>query len=489
MYFDIAVIAFYIIGINIIGLTFGKSSTVSDYFLGNRSISWPVVCLSIVATETSSLTFISIPGLAYITNLGFLQIAAGYILGRVLVAFFLLPKYFAGNYDTAYQLLRARFGAGSQRIISIVFHITRLLADSVRLFATAIPVLLLMTKAWGEGTFPPFLLLVASIIVIGLATFIYTYFGGLTSVAVVDNIQLFVYILSAVLGLIYIFVRMDMPLDDFMGRISPEKLVIFSTGFSTGMKGLLSTYNIFSGLIGGMLLSFASHGTDHLMVQRILACRDLRSGQKAMIVSGFVVFVQFFLFMMLGMFIHVLLEGKAFDIPDKIMSYFIVNYAPPGLRGLMLAGIFAAAMSTLASSINSLSSSTAIDILRIQEKGYSDEKQVALSKKISLVWTCVIMLIASMFMDIKNPLVEIGLGIASVTYGGMLGIFIMGIAFKSFNEKAALGGVLASIAVLAAVVLMNSMGVVKIFWPWFVPMGLTVSLAVGCLLNYFAGQK
>jgi solute:Na+ symporter, SSS family len=474
MTLDIAVIVIYMVGVNAVGLACARVRSVNDYFLGNRTIPWPVACFSIVATETSSLTFISIPGLAYISNLGFMQVALGYVLGRLLVAGILLPRYFAGNMETAYQFLQNRFSLTARRVISVIFHITRLLADAIRLFATAIPLSLLMGF---DGYWQ-------AIIIIGLTTFIYTLYGGIRSVAIVDTIQLIVYLVSAVTGILLVSYIMDMPLYAIFQQIPADRLTFFSTGMENGVKGFFGTYNIFSGVIGGALLSFASHGTDHLIVQRVLSCRDLSAARKAMVWSGILVFIQFGLFMVWGLFIYVALGGRSFELPDTIMPYFIINTLPAGFKGLMLAGIFAAAMSTISSSINSISSSTVMDLLMISRKEMPEKRKVALSRLISLGWTCVMMLIAVFLRDTKSPLVELGLSIASITYGGMLGIFLQGALFDKFSDRAALAGVLVSIVSVLAI-----SAAFKVFWPWYVPIGFTVSFVSGIVLNRVLKKK
>ncbi len=464
---DAAVITVYIILINLIGIRYSKAGNMGDYFLGNRSIHWLPASFSIVATETSTLTFISIPGLAYIKGMGFMQITLGYLMGRVLVAVLLLPGYFNGNIQTVYEFLQERFGVSSRKLLSVVFHITRLLADSVRLFATAIPLHLLAGLDFS-----------VSIIIIGAATFIYTFYGGIKSVVIVDSVQLVLYIFCALVCLMIIPELMGKSFTDVFTLIPPERMKIFSTGFEDG-GSVWNSYNIFSGVIGGLFLSFASHGTDHLIVQRVLSCRDLKSAKKAMISSGIAVMFQFFLFLLVGLFIMVFLENKSFGKPDEIMPFFIINYLPDGLRGLMLAGIFAAAMSTLSSSINSLSASTAMDLLEINNRDISDAKKIRISRMISLFWTFIIVLISTLLTDTGNPLVELGLAIASVTYGGILGIFLLGRFFPLLGEKPAIAGSLAGIGLTAVIA-----GSGKVFWPWYVPIGTLITVVAGMLIHY-----
>lgn len=461
MSIDIAIIFAYFIIINVIGIKYSGGSSVGDYFLGNRSVNWVLVCLSIVATETSSLSFLSIPGLAYIRGMDFLQIAFGYLLGRILVAAFLLPKYFQGRFETVYQFLQNRFGIRSRRAISVVFHITRLLADSVRLFATAIPLTLMI--GWDYRL---------SLLLIGAATFIYTFYGGIRSVIVVDALQLFMYIISVFLGMWFILDAMGISASALLSGLPAGDLRIFSSGLENGAKSLFNSYNLFSGIIGGAFLSFTSHGTDHLIVQRVLACKNERDARKAMVVSGVVIIAQFALFLLFGLFLKALYGARPFTSSDEIVPYFIINSLPSGLRGIMLAGIFAAAMSTLASSINSLSSSTAMDLLRIGERDLPEKRKMALSRGISAFWCVALIAVSMLFSDTKNPLVEIGLSITSIAYGAMMGIFVLGRFFRGMSDTAALFGVLVSVVVMSAIALSGSL-----FWLWFVVVGFAISFA------------
>ena len=466
MSLDIAIIVIYIVGINITGFWFSRKGDLNDYFLGSHSISWPIALFSIVATETSSLTFLSIPGLAYFTGTGFLYVALGYIAGRVFVASILLPRYFAGNIGTAYGFIRDRFGEGSQRAMAVLFQITRVLADGVRLFATAIPLALLMGT--DDYRIP--------LAVISLATFAYTLYGGIRAVAVTDTVQLFVYLLSAILALVWIAAG------------STGAPVSFSTSFSelvspfvhitSGTGNIFKGYNIISGLAGGALLSLASHGTDQLMVQRALACRDLSDSKKAMVGSGILVFFQFALFLFLGLALRQHLGGQKFDRPDDVMAWFMVNDCPSGLRGILLAGIFAAAMSTLASSINSLASSTVLDILRMEKWSLDEKKKVRWSRLISLAWTVVITAVAYLMKNSHGALVELGLSIASLTYGGMLAIFVAGTFRRTIGQGAALAGVFSGVVTVSILYVSSS-----VYWVWLVPAGFAVSLTMILMLD------
>ncbi|MFW5769904.1 MAG: sodium:solute symporter [Spirochaetota bacterium] len=458
MNIDLLIIAGYLVIINVIGIAFSGKKDLSGYFLGSRSIPWWVACFSIVATETSTLTFISIPGLAYISGMGFLQIVCGYLVGRVIVAYFLIPRYFSGNLETVYQYLQNRFSFRSRRIVSVIFHVTRLLADSVRLFATAIPLTFLM--GWDYPV---------SILVIGLATLVYTIYGGIRSVIVVDSIQLFLYLFCAIAGMYIIVDGSGMSLVEFVKIIPPEKFDVFTMGLSGGTTSLFGSYNVFSGIIGGAVLSVSSHGTDHLIMQRVLSCRSEKDAKKAMVGSGVFVFLQFGLFLVLGTFLTIHLNGQDFSRSDEIMPFFIVNTLPAGLKGIMLAGIFAAAMSSLSSSINSLSASTLYDVVDIDSRQMSEKWKMRLSQLVSFGWITVLMGIAIGVQSTTSPLVEIGLAVTSITYGGVLGIFITAGSEIRVTERGALTAMAGSIAVSTYIALFTS-----IFWPWYVSIGLIV---------------
>ncbi|HPQ52092.1 MAG TPA: sodium/solute symporter [Spirochaetota bacterium] len=467
MSLDIAIIIIYLVGINLVGYLTSRNNNVQDYFLGGRSLHWTIVCFSIVATETSTLTFISIPGLSYISGMGFLQVAFGYLAGRVIVAIFLLPKYFEGKFETVYQFIDERFGVSSKRVVSVVFHVTRVLADSVRLFATAIPITVMI--GWDYRL---------SILVIGIATFIYTYYGGLRSVIVVDAVQLFLYITCAVTGMYLITDMMGMSAFSVFHAIPAEKIQCLFTGFDKGWGELFGSYNLVTGIIGGGFLSLASHGTDHLIVQRVLSCKDVHAARKAMVMSGVCIIFQFALFLLFGLFIRELFNGAGFERGDDIIPHFIVNYLPAGYRGLMLAGIFATAMSTLSSTINSLSSSTFIDILDINRRAISDKKKISISRMITIFWTIIIVLISIFLENTTSSLVVIGLSIASVTYGGMLGIFIMGRFVQDFSESAAISGMLLSIILNIWIAFFT-----QIFWLWYVTIGFFTALIFGIVID------
>lgn len=464
---DIAIVFIYLAGVVLLGIKFSRVKTMRDFFLGGRRIPWFLASLSIVATETSALTVISLPGLGYTSGMGFLQIAFGYLLGRIIVSFVFLPGFLEGNYFTVYQFLEKSFGSGAKKTVSVIFHFTRLLADGVRLFATSIPLTFIM--GWDFRI---------SIALIALATLAYTLYGGIGSVVVTDAVQLVVYLAAAVLALGYLVAGVNAAGNASGVMHTALSSIIRWEGASCNV---FFSYNIVSGLVGGAFVSLGSHGIDHLIVQRALSVSDLPSARKAVIASGIMVIAQFALFLLLGLLIREYLCARTFARSDEVMPYFIVHHLPAGLRGVFLAGIFASAMSTISSSINSLSSSTCIDLLELDRaENRSQEQLLWISRAVSLGWAVVLFFAAIAFNYSAKALVEIALSIASVTYGGVLGVFFMERFFKKFHRRAVLAGLLAGIAASALAALFSG-----ISWLFYIAIGCGVSIASAALVNCF----
>ena len=460
---DVAVLVAYLAGVTAWGAWLGRGQKGgTDYFLGSRSLPWFAVMLSVVATETSTLTFLSVPGVAYAGSLVFLQLTLGYLTGRILVSVLLLPPYYAGSLTTAYQLLERRFGLGARRFTSAIFMVTRLLADSVRLFATAIPLALI--TGW---PYP------ISIAVIGVLTVVYTYFGGIKAVVWVDAVQMGLYLFGAIaaLGALHVLVPGGWP--EVLSRAAAAgKLQVIDLSFDLGV-----TYTIWAGVFGGAVFTMASHGTDQLIVQRLLTCTDQRSAQKALVGSGVAVILQFVLFLMVGLGLWAFYEGRTFDSTDEIFALFIVEQLPPGLTGLLIAGVFAAAMSSLSSSMNSLASATAYDYWAPLVGARDDEERILRAGRVfTLVWAALLVAGAILFIPLsqRTSAVEMALGIASLVYGGLLGAFALGVFTKRPGQRAAIVGVVVGIGTVA--LLRDQMA-----WPWYVLVGSTVTLAVGSL--------
>lgn len=463
---DYVIIGVYLVGIAIFGIiSGGKQKTVKDYFLGSKVVPWWAVCFSIVAAETSTLTFISIPGLAYLTNLNFLQVTFGYLLGRIVVAFVFLPAYSKGELKTAYTFLENRFGGKTRSFASIVFLFTRLAADGVRLFATAIPLKLMIDIGYPEA-----------IAIMALVALIYTYTGGVKGVIWVDVIQMFTYLGGAVLAGIFLLNLIPGGWGTVVSSASANgKLSIFNLGFGNGFSGFFSQpYTLIGGLLGGAFLSMASHGTDQLIVQRLLATKSLKESRKAIIGSGVIVIIQFVIFLIVGVMLYA--YYGAMDVKsDTIFPKFIIEVLPPGVIGIIIAGLFAAALSTLAGSISSLASSTMMDLyIPFFGKQQSESSQLKISRLFTIMWTVLLVGAALFFMNTTQTVVELALSIASFTYGGLLGTFLLGILVKNSREKHALIGFASGIIIMVFVITFK-----LVAWTWFTIVGVCATLLVG----------
>ncbi len=467
---DYIIIAAYLIFIAAFGIVSGgKQKSVKDYFLGSKVVPWWAVCFSIVAAETSTLTFISIPGLAYVSNLNFLQVTFGYLIGRIIVAKFFLPAYYKGELKTAYSFLDSRFGAKTRSFASIVFLFTRMAADGVRLFATAIPLKLML-----DINYP------LAISIIAVVSLIYTYTGGVKGIIWVDVIQMFTYLGGAVIAGIFLLHLIPYGWDEVLSSASVgDKFVLFNLGFENGLAGFFAQpYTLIGGILGGAFLSMASHGTDQLIVQRLFATKNLKSAQKAIIGSGIIVILQFAIFLVIGVMLYTY-YGTINVKPDEIFPMFIINKLPAGITGIIIAGLLAAAMSTLAGSMSSLSSSTVIDLLLpLSKKDRNEKAKLKLSRIITVMWAVLLVFAALFFMESPQTVVELALSIASFTYGGLLGTFLLGLIFKKATQEDALAGFTSGIFIMITVISLK-----LVAWTWFTLVGVTATLLVGGLLS------
>lgn len=468
---DIIIISLFLLGFISIGLYFSKTNkSSSDYFKGRGSIPWAIAMFSIVATETSVLTFIGVPSISYRTDWWFLQLAIGYIIGRTLVSFYLLPRYFSNDVVSIYELIGSHYGLAIQRFSSIVFLVTRLLADGIRFLATAIVFDVL--TGWG---------IVNSVLIIGVVTLIYSYSGGIQSIIWIDSIQFFIYIAGGLISIYYLCTMMSSEAITSSIDIASSSIFHFS-------GSLITSGNLFiNGIIGGTLLSFSSHGVDYMMVQRSLSCKDLSSAKKAMIGSGFFVFIQFSIFLFIGTLLKEFYQSIDLSalpadyisngdvMKDRELPLFISSFLPIGVRGILIVGIMSAAMSTLSSSINALSSSTLRDIFQVKD-------DIGLSKKLSVFWAFILIVIASLFDESNNLLIITGLTIASFTYGILLTLFLLQLMNKKPADWIIITG---SVAGVASVFLMQSYGIT---WTWFILVSTITNLSVVTGLSSFIGN-
>ncbi len=454
-----------------VGLYGKKISNLSTYLTLDGKMHWMWITLSIVATETSSLTFISIPGLALISGFSFLHVGLGYMAGRLAIALFILPGYFRGKWISIYQVLQEKHSRPVQVFASLLFHVTRILADSVRLYATALPLHFIF--GWN--------IWISLLLIAGL-TIIYTVQGGLRTVIRTDSLQFLVYILAGMALLIYAYsIIIDQNHLSTALQLQKQKfleLLLFP------QEKLFQNYNLLSGLLGGALLSIASHGTDHIFVQRLLAAGTLQNARRALVTSGILVLFQFAFFLSLGLWLQSAFPEIRFDRPDDFLPKVVADHTPWYIRDFVLIGILSAAMSSLSSSVNALAASSAVDLLRIHEKNLSDTNQLMTIKRISLFWSFLLVISAILLGSVGGILVEIGLSVASITYAPILGIFLISnrqLSINFYTYPILWASALSLLANIYLVFFSN------IFWLWYLPAGLTVFL-FGLLL-FLSGQK
>ncbi|HZP00438.1 MAG TPA: sodium:solute symporter [Terriglobia bacterium] len=467
---DLLIVVSYLAGITIFGAHFRKSQrNLRDYFLGGRMLPWWAIAFSVVSAETSILTIISTPGISYSSNLSFLQLVFGYLVARVVVSLLLIPRYFAGEIFTAYQLIEQRFGSGMKVFTAALFLATRALAEGVRVFAISIVVEVIFKTG-----------VVTSVIIITLLTLFYTFEGGLTAVIWTDVIQLAIYLSGTLLALLLALRAIPGGWHEVahLAFVAGNKLAVFNFQFN-----FTEPYLFWSGLVGGMFLTTASHGTDQLIVQRLLAARNMRQSQAALLSSGVVILFQFALFLVVGVTLYTFYDhfppAVAFDRPDHIFPTFVVTQMPRGLAGLLIAAIISAAMANLSAALNSLASSSVVDFYKSYVlPGAREAHYLLMSRLMTVFWGVILISIALVAQQFHRSVLEMALTIASVPYGSMLGIFLLGVLTKRATARGAFCGALAGLAALAGVVLFT-----KIAWTWYVAIGTVVTFSLGWMVS------
>ncbi len=497
---DLVLIVAYLIGITLFGLRFrtkkvvggAPAQTLKSYFLADNTIPWWAIALSIVSAETSTLTIISIPGVAFAGDFGFLQVVLGYMIGRVVVAALFLPKYFDGKMLTAYQLINQRFGSTLHKVTAGLFLLTRAAAEGVRVFAVSIVVGI----AIGTGD-------LLSIALITVLTLLYTFEGGMAAVIWTDVAQMAIYVGGTVVALVT------------LGNHVPGGWSTIHTVAGTAGKfhwlnftlNLTTAYTFWAGAIGGAFLTMASHGTDQLMVQRMLAARSLKESRLALLSSGVVIFIQFAFFLLIGAGLYVFYSlrptpfagGPAGTMsPDRIFPSFIVHEMPTGIAGLLVAAILAAAMSNLSAALNSLSSTTVVDFYLPWRKRIAGESDAVASRKRNLVaklstvvWAVVLFAVAAYSLKAggKGHVVETGLSIASVAYGALLGVFLLGTLTRYATQTGAILGMIVGFAFNVALwlqphpILLGGLTLPKVAFTWYVFLGAIVTFVTGTLFS------
>jgi solute:Na+ symporter, SSS family len=485
---DYAVLAVYLVGITAFGSRFRKSHrSVRDYFLGSRQTSWVVISLSIVATETSTLTLIGVPALAYGTyahpeqggSLTYLQVVAGYIIARFIISALFIPAYFQGEMLTAYELLNRRFGAPAKHFAASLFLVMRALAEGVRVFAAS----LVLAAVLGASVPNLPHLWLWSIALVGVLTLVYTFEGGIAAVIWTDLIQLVIYIGGSIVAAYMLVHLVPGGWPAIVADASRAgKLQVVSWSLNPRLP-----FTFWAGIIGGTFLTMASHGTDQLLVQRLLTCRNARESQFALILSGFVVLAQFALFLWIGLMLHAYYAVHPLPVmasTDEIFPAFIVRSLPHGVAGLVIAAIFAAAMSNLSGSLNSLASSTVLDFYQpLVKRPPSEASLLNLSRWLTAVWGVVLIAIAILARG-WGSVFTVGLTIASIVYGPMLGAFLMGVLTKSATQPGVMAGIGVSLASMVAVKVFTPLA-----WTWYVITGTIICVGAGMIVSRTTSRR
>ena len=490
---DLIIIFGYLIGITAFGIWYaGKQETTEDYFVGDRSVPWWAIAMSIVATETSTITFVSVPGVAFAKggNFQFLQLVFGYMLGRVVISLIFIPLYFKGELQTVYQLLGERFGTKVKMLASSLFIVMRNIADGIRLLLTAI-VLAAVYTSFNPGT-DQTLVIIASIVLLGIVMIVFTFYGGIEAVIWVEVVQLVIYIGGAIAAAVVLINNID---GGFSGAVAIgqqfDKFDVFDFNLD-----FAKTYTFWGGLLGGCFLTMSTHGTDQYLVQRYLCTDKPRSAATALLSSGAVVLAQFIGFLFIGVLLFAFYgphkspeyaqagvpgSGIAgtfpFLKPDQVFPNFITEHMPAGLSGLVVAAIFAAALS---SSLNSIAATAINDLYKPFRQDISDKQLLRLSGVLTVVIGIIQIIVAVIFMQTGESALNLALSVASLINGPILGVFLVGTFLKNAREKHALIGMTASIALMIYILLGT-----KIAWPWYALIGSITTVLVAYVSTLF----
>lgn len=475
-YLDLGVIVLYLVGITWFGSRFKSTQkTLKDYFLGGRTAPWWAIGFSIVSAETSTLTVIGTPALAFNGNFGFLQVVFGYLLARIVIATVFLPHYFRGEMFTAYELMGRRFGPRLRKLTAGTFLILRALAEGVRVFAISIVISIIL----GTGE-------IVSIAVIVCLTLFYTFEGGMSAVIWTDVVQMFLYVGGALVSLFVILGQVEGGWAHVVEVAMPlGKLQIFDFRFEFTSEFFSRTYSFWGGVLGGAFLTTASHGTEQLMVQRLLSAKSEREGSLALFASWFVILFQFTLFLVVGVILFVYYSDNNLPAPvkaDRIYPQFVWNSLPPGVSGLVIAAILAAAMSNLSAALNSLASTTIMDFWRpltgrSAETPEGEARLLQIAKYSTIVWGALLFAIGLVARNWGSVL-EAGLSIASILYGALLGVFLLGMLTRRVGEPGAMAGMVCSLLVMLWIKTSTS-----IAWTWYVLIGTAVTFIVGIAVS------
>lgn len=512
---DLLIIFGYLVAITIFGVWFSRrQKTTKDYFLGDRSVPWWAIAASIVATETSTITFISVPGVAFARggNFQFLQLVLGYMLGRIVISLLFIPSYFRGELLTVYQLLERRFGNKIKMLAAALFVLMRNIADGIRLLLTALVLAAVYTAFNPDAGVQQ--IIIASVVLLGVVMIVFTYFGGMEAVIWVEVVQLGIYLAGAIAAAFVLISNIDGGFDaavalgssyqkfDFVDMGFRQTSYAFGVPF-TGERftfslpfDLTKTYTLWAGIIGGCFLTMSTHGTDQYLVQRYLCTDRPKRAAAALLSSGAVVFAQFIGFLLIGALLFAFyqpynapdyatltagtatlpIEGAFQKVPsDRIFPDFITRHMPSGLSGLVVAAIFAAALS---SSLNSIAATAVNDLYKPFAPKRDDRHYLKISHWLTLAWGVVQIAVALLFMRTTRSALDQALSVASLVNGPVLGVFLVGTFLRRVSEPPALAGMITSIVVMLYIRFWT-----PIAWTWYVLIGSAITFFVAWILS------
>jgi solute:Na+ symporter, SSS family len=499
---DLAIIIGYLAGVIALGWWFARRQrTTRDYFLGDRTVPWWAIAASIVATETSTITFISVPGIAFARggNFQFLQLVLGYMAGRIVISLLFIPSYFRGELLTVYQLLDRRFGQKIKMLAASLFVVMRNIADGIRLLLTAIVLAAVYLAFQPEANAD--VIVVGSIILIGAVMILFTYWGGMEAVIWIEVVQLGIYIFGAIAAAI---VMANLIGGGFSEAVATGaqygKFSLFDFGFRPTVHtfgvpftaqqftfnlpiDLTKTYTFWAGLIGGCFLTMSTHGTDQYLVQRYLCTDKAKRAATALLTSGAVVFAQFVGFLFIGVLLFAFYQPFAdaaynltttpaaypFTGGDRVFPDFITKHLPSGLSGLVVAAIFAAAMS---SSLNSIAATALNDLYKPFRPARDDKHYFKVSHVLTLLWGVVQIAVALVVRRQDRSALDQALSIASLINGPVLGVFLVGTFLRRVSEPPALVGMVTSILVMIYIRFYTNLA-----WTWYVLIGALITIA------------
>ncbi len=488
---DWIVIVVYLLAMIAIGVWFSRGQkTARDYFLGNKDLSWWSVGLSIVATETSALTFIGVPAIAFGGNLDFIQIIIGYVLARIVLAVVLVPHYFKGNVTSPYQMFGNAFGLGAQRTGALFFLISGTLGAGVRVYVTCIPIQLML----GIDILP-------SIILFVVLSLVYTYVGGIKAVIWTDAIQFILFMLGGIFTLVYVPTLLDGGVAEaFTLAAKAGKLQWFSGAFSWSMP-----FNIWMGLIGATVHVMSSHGADQLIVQRVLACGSVSEGRKALTLSAVIILPLFLIFLLTGVMLWVYYQKFPLPIPipatqagigksDYIYPIFIMTAVPNVLKGFLVVAILSAAMSSVSSALSALASVSSMDLFKPRTR--SEGQELKWSKFSTLFWAAMLILVAYASREVTAVL-NAAFTLTGLTSGAMLGGLLLAIWRPFGTSRPLVVGMLASLALMTAISVLpksapdfwTSYIGRPLAWPWYTMFGSAATIIVAMAVAKLTGDR